>query len=54
MVDENKLEGLGVGVDVVPLDGVGLGQIPLGLLLGLSDLESCRCDVVSECLWDAA
>ena len=50
MVDEDELEGLGVGVDVVPLDGVGLGQIPLGLLLGLGDLESCRYDAVSECL----
>lgn len=52
VVDEDKLEGLGVGVDVLPLDGVGLGQIPLGLLLGLSDLESCRYGVVSECLGD--
>lgn len=50
VVDEDKLKGLGVGVDVVPLDGVGLGQIPLGVLLGRGELESCRYGAVSECL----
>lgn len=49
-VDEDKLELLGVGVDVVPLDGVGLGQVPLVVLLGLSDLERWRYDAVSKCL----
>lgn len=39
-VDQDELELLGVGLDALPLDDVGLGKIPLGAICGLGELES--------------